>query len=104
MSEDMSLIGLREAIRSLRSELSSAMLEGAGDELRFRVGPVELEFLVEITREATGEGGVRFWVASLGAKGSTSNTASHRVKLVLSPVTREGKDFEVTDAVRGRPE
>ena len=52
-------VGLAEAIRSLRAELSLAMQHGTGEDIRFRVGPVELEFLLEVTQEAGAEGGVR---------------------------------------------
>lgn len=100
---DDSAVGLPEAIRSLRAELSQAMEEGAGEELRFRVGPVELEFEVQLTREAGVDGGVRFWVVSVGAKGSTATATTHRVKISLQPQTAEGGDVAVAEAVSERP-
>ncbi len=96
-------IGLPETIRSLRAELSQAMEEGADKGVQFRVGPVELEFLVEVTREIGGEGGIKFLVVSVGAKGSVVSAATHRIKLSLHPVTGEGEDVTVSDAVPGRP-
>jgi Trypsin-co-occurring domain 2 len=100
---DTSVIGLPEAIRGLRAELSEAMKEGASEELRFKVGPVELEFVVEVSREAGATGGVKFWVVSLEAKGTAGRTATHRVKLALTPITTRGKDLEVRGRVARRP-
>ena len=97
------MIGLPDAIRSLRAELSEAMDEGTGEELRFKIGPVELEFLVEVSREAGAGGGVKFWVVSLEGKTTTAQAASHRVNLTLTPVTAEGEDIEVGSQVAGRP-
>ena len=96
-------IGLPEAIRSLRAQLSEAMREGAGEALRFRVGPVELEFEVQMTREAGVEGGVKFWVVSVGAKGSMSAATTHRLKISLQPQTPEGEDAMVAEEVAQRP-
>ena len=39
-------VGLAEAIEQVRSELARAQAEGAGTELRFRLGDVQLEFSV----------------------------------------------------------
>lgn len=99
-----SAIGLPEAIRGLRAQLSEAMKEGSGEEVRFKVGPVELEFAVEVSREAGASGGVKFWVVSLEAKGTGTRTTTHRVKLALVPMTTEGKDLEVGGRLTGRPD
>lgn len=99
-----SMIGLPEAIQSLRAELSEAMKQGTGQELRFKVGPVELEFAVEVGREVGGSGGVKFWVVSLEAKGTVTTATTHRVKLTLTPITSEGKDLNVEGQVPWRPQ
>ncbi len=96
-------IDLGEAIRSLRAELSSAMAQGEGQDLRFRVGPVELEFDVQVSREAGAEGGVKFWVVSAGAKATTGTATTHRVKIALQPQTADGKDVAVSQGVARRP-
>jgi Trypsin-co-occurring domain 2 len=80
-----------------------AMDQATGEEIRFRVGPVELEFLLEVTREVGAEGGVKFYVVSLGAKGGVARTSTHRIKLSLVPVTAEGKDLRVAEEVPERP-
>lgn len=104
---DEPMVGLAEAIRSLRVELSKAMQEGEGQGLRFRVQPVELEFELAVTNGKGGGGGVRFWMISAEGKLDRSTTATHRLKLSLAPLvaTAAGQEQEVVvaDEVTGRP-
>ncbi len=94
-------VGLAEAIRALRAELSTAMAEGAGQALRFELGPVEMEFLLEVSREAGGEAEVKFWVVSLGGKGSVTSGSTHRVTLALIPRTSRGGKPLIRDVEPG---
>ena len=101
-------IRLAETVRSLRAELYEAMDEGAGEQLRFRAGAVELEFEVAVTEGKEGEAGARFWVITAGGKASSANTATHRVKLTLTPQVQRGDaddplDALIGDRVEGRP-
>jgi Trypsin-co-occurring domain 2 len=97
-------VGLADAIRELRRELAEAMAEGQGQQVRFELGPVEIEFLLEITKAAEGDAGVRFWVVSLGGKGSFSSGSTHRVQLSLTPRDHSPgsppKPLEVSDKER----
>lgn len=61
-------LDLADAVRAIRRELKSAMEEGRDEELRLRLGPVELELQLEIARAAGVEGDVRVWVASIGGR------------------------------------
>jgi Trypsin-co-occurring domain 2 len=79
-------VPLATAIEALRRELVAAVQEGADQEVRFALGPIELEFQVEVSREAGVEAGVKFWVVSLGGKGSRTTGKTHTVRLSLSPV------------------
>ncbi len=90
-------VGLAEAIRALRSELTAAMAEGTGQELRFELGQVEMEFLLEVQKEAGAEAGVKFWVVNLGGKGSVSSGSTHRVTLALTPRTSRGGSPLISD-------
>jgi hypothetical protein len=87
----MERIGLADAIRALRAELRESVRAGAGEDLRFQVGEVELQFQVEIERSREGGGGIRFWVVELGGKTSQASTTTHLVTIPLTPVTSEGK-------------
>ena len=82
---DEQWVGLADAVRALRSELTTAMAEGEGQQLRFQLGDVEMEFLLEVTKEVGGEAGVKFWVVSIGGKAGVSSGSTHRVKLALTP-------------------
>ena len=90
-------VGLADAIRELRRELTESMTEGHGKPIRFELGPVEMEFLLEVGKDAGGEAGVRFWVVSLGGKGSVSSGSTHRVKLSLTPKDASGGSPEIAD-------
>jgi hypothetical protein len=84
-------IPLADAIRALRSELLKAVRAGQGEDIRFALGEVELEMQVEAAREATGEAGIKFWVVSIGGKGSRSSGTTHTVRLTLAPVRTDAR-------------
>lgn len=86
-------IPLASAIRALRTELQAAVRSSEGEELRFALGPVELELQVETASEGEGEAGIKFWLVSVGAKGSRSSGMTHTVRLSLTPV-RVGADAD----------
>jgi Trypsin-co-occurring domain 2 len=88
-------IPLADGIRALRRELVAAVAEGEGEQVRFALGPVELELQVEMARERGGEGGIKFWVVSLGGKGSRSSGATHTVRLSLTPTLAADADRDV---------
>lgn len=79
-------IALASAIRALRSELQEAIRAGEGEELRFALGPVELELQVQAACEGGGEAGIKFWLVSIGAKGGRSSEATHTLRVSLTPV------------------
>ena len=71
--QDVSEVGvpLAAAIEALRGELVVALEKGKDAEVRFALGPVELEFQVEVSREVGADAGVKFWVLALGGKGKS---------------------------------
>ncbi len=90
-------VGLAEAIGQVRSELEKAITDGAQSAVAFRAGPVDLEFEVAFTRTGGVQGGFQLSVLSLGAKRERSSTATHTVKVSLTPVDREGRDKLIGD-------
>lgn len=78
-------VRVSDAIGSLRRELAAAQLAGAGESIRFELGAVEMEFGLELRKEGKGEVGAKFWVVSVGGGGSAGKTATHRLKLTLTP-------------------
>jgi Trypsin-co-occurring domain 2 len=103
MPDETAPIPLSDAIRALRSQVTEAMRESYDEDVRFKLGPIELEFAVEAGRTAGGEAGIAFWVIKLGGRGERSSATTHTVKLVLTPVGPEG-DVLVSDKERARPE
>jgi len=87
----MERIGLKEAIGALRSELSESILAAAGEDLRFQVDDVSMEFQVELEKSFEGSGGIKFWVVELGGKASRASTATNSVSLSLKPLTADGQ-------------
>jgi hypothetical protein len=95
---------LAEAINGIRDELSVAMAAGVGERLRFEVGPVELEFAVDIQRDLQAKAGVKVWVVEIGGSAGLSRDSSHRVKVTLNPVdTATGRSPQVADQVPELP-
>ena len=68
-------VKLAQVISQLRRELSAAMRDAAGEELRFELGPVQLELTVAVSTEAGPNAKVRFWVVKLGADGKVASQA-----------------------------
>ncbi|MFE2997230.1 trypco2 family protein [Nocardia sp. NPDC059246] len=99
-------VGLAEAIASVRAELEQARRGGEGREIQFRVGEVNLDFQVEVSREAGAEAGVKVWVVTAGVKGKVADRHSHTVRVTLVPQINSGGewvDVRVGDDVTQRP-
>jgi len=79
------VIELSRVISDLRRELWDAISAGADEELRFELGPVELEVIVALEQEGGGGGRVRFLVVELGGEGKATHSSTQRVKLTLDP-------------------
>jgi hypothetical protein len=79
-------IPLAAAVKALREELCEAVRVGEGEELRFALGPIELELQVQAGSEAGGDVGIKFWLVSVGGKTGRSSETTHTVRLSLTPV------------------
>jgi len=84
------MIELASVIRDLRDELERAIVAGAGEALRFELGPVELEVALAVERSGEAGGKVRFWVVEVGGERGWESTDTQRIKLVLTPRLGEG--------------
>ena len=69
----------------LRKELSAARGQAKGADIAFTVGPIELDLEIGVTKEGEADAGIRFWVISLGAKGSYEKAQIQHLKLTLTP-------------------
>lgn len=74
---------ITEAIEQLRTQLAEAQEYGKDARLQFRIAEVEMEFLVEVRKDAGASGGVRLGVVKLGADAKISQGTTHRLRLKL---------------------
>lgn len=95
-------IELAAAVRAVRRELARAAADGADEAVRFEVGPIEMEFTVELTRESGAKGGVKAWVVSADAESRAGRSTTHRISFTLHPRTAAtGAPVEIGDAAPG---
>ncbi|MEW2345003.1 MULTISPECIES: trypco2 family protein [Streptomyces] len=89
-------VELAEAIESLRAQLDTARRLAPADGLRFEVGPVELDFQVELVSGAEVSGGAKFYVLSAGGRQQEERRTTHSVRLTLTPRDPAGGLLEVS--------
>jgi hypothetical protein len=95
-------IELADAIEAIRLELLAAAERGRGQAVQFEVGPVTLDFTVELTRDARAKGGIKAWVLSAEAEAGTSRTRTHQVSVTLTPKNAAtGGSLDVSHHDRG---
>ena len=98
-------LGLAEAIDVVRSELHKAQDSGRGADVRFSVGSVQVELVVDLVKTAGGEASIKVLnLLSIGGKGEVSKGETSRVTVVLNPIGIAGAPFEVASAQDRRPD
>lgn len=99
----MAGVPLAAAIKELRRQITEAIEQaGSEDDLRFRLGPIELEVQVEIEDSQEAKAGVDIWVVSVGAGANLRSTQTHRVTLSLQPHTTGNEEVNVSRKMSGR--
>lgn len=91
----MADIELADAVAVVRDELLAAAARGVGQDVEFVVGPIELEFAVELRKDAKAKAGFKAWVASGDVEAGASHTHRHRVTVSLTPRRADGADLLV---------
>ncbi|MFC1408029.1 trypco2 family protein [Streptacidiphilus sp. N1-12] len=91
-------IGLSDAVAAVRDELLEAVARGAGQPIAFAVGPVEMEFEVELRADARAKAGFRVWAVTAEAEAGVARGRTHRVKFHLTPKSPQGGDLLVHGA------
>ncbi|WP_328492066.1 hypothetical protein OHS59_04420 [Streptomyces sp. NBC_00414] len=86
---------LSEAVRLVRNDLLRAATDGADQDIRFEVGPIGMEFTVELRRDARAKVGFRVWVVSADADAGASLARTHKVTLTLTPRHADGRPVEI---------
>ncbi|MEU6882742.1 trypco2 family protein [Streptomyces sp. NPDC046712] len=88
-------VELADIIAQLRQDLSRAMAEGEGADLRFQAEQIELELTVGVERSREPGVRVKFWVFDAGASARQATTATQRLTLTLQPVRPDAPDRPV---------
>jgi hypothetical protein len=89
----MTDVKLADAIRDLRAELLKAVAEGRNSDLRFGLGPIELELQVVASAKVGAKGGVDWWIFKAETSGDASQHHTHKLKLTLQPEDRYGRNI-----------
>jgi Trypsin-co-occurring domain 2 len=97
------IVGLAEAVESLRAELMKAVEAGKDQPMQFSVEPVELTAQVVVTKGADGKIG---W-SLLGVGGSYESASTQTLTLKLAPVWKKPdgtleRDFTIASAGTAR--
>lgn len=91
-------IELSDAVAAVREELLDAARRGSGQQIAFVVGPIEMEFTVELRADAKVKAGFKAWVlASADAEAGVSRGRTHKVKVTLTPKQADGADLLISD-------
>ncbi|GAA2781860.1 trypco2 family protein [Kitasatospora sp. CM 4170] len=91
-------IGLADAVAAVRDELLEAAARGTGQDLAFTVGPVEMEFEVELRADANAKGKFKVWAVTAEAGAGVSRGRTHRVSFTLTPRSADGADLLIRGA------
>jgi hypothetical protein len=86
-------IELADAVAAMRAELLEAAARGAGEDVAFAVGPIVLEFAVELRADAKAKAGFKAWVVSGDAEVGVARGRTHRVSVSLTPKAVGGGDL-----------
>jgi hypothetical protein len=90
-------IELADAVAAVRDELLVAAARGVDQEIAFAVGPIELEFAVELRADATAKAGFKAWVlASAEVEAGVGRASTHRVTVTLTPKRPDGRDLLIS--------
>jgi LmbE family N-acetylglucosaminyl deacetylase len=90
-------IELGDAVAAVRQELLEAAARGLGHDVGFVVGPVEMEFVVELKADVKAKAGFKAWVVTADAETAISRGRTHKVRVTLTPKRADGGDLLVSD-------
>jgi hypothetical protein len=89
-------VPLADAVAAVRDELLKAAARAGDDpQVVFAVGPVELEFEVELRADAKAKAGFKLWAVGAETEAGLSRARTHRVSVTLTPKRPDGSDLLV---------
>lgn len=95
-------IELAAVVTALRDELiEAAALHDPERQLGFKVGPIEMEFAVELRADVKAKTGFKAWVLTGDVQAGAARARTHKVKLTVTPISSDGGDLMISgDAAR----
>ncbi len=78
-------IELADAVASIRNQLIEAATRATDHPVSFAVGDIQMEFTLELRREAKAGGKVKAWVVEAGADAARTTGRTHKVAFTLTP-------------------
>jgi hypothetical protein len=93
-------IELADAVAAMREELLMAAQRGVGEDVAFTVGPIEMEFTVELRADAKAKAGFKAWVLDAEVEAGASRGRTHRVMITVTPKRPDGGDLFIA----GKPD
>ncbi|ARE79436.1 hypothetical protein B6R96_36015 (plasmid) [Streptomyces sp. Sge12] len=88
-----------DAVAAVRDELIEAAGRAGEDPgVVFAVGPVEMEFEVELRADVKAKAGFKLWAVSAETEAGLSRGRTHRVSFTLTPKRPDGTDLLVHSA------
>lgn len=92
-------VSLEQAITDLRTQLENAATKGTQSAIRFVPKSVEVELVMEISKEAEAKASGSLWsVIKLGASAKAGSANTHSVKLTLEPVDKHGEPVLISSS------
>ncbi|WP_238442049.1 trypco2 family protein [Streptomyces pratensis] len=86
-----------DAVAAVRDELIAATaLGGNHPDVVFAVGPVEMEFEVELRAGTKAKAGFNLWAAGAETEAGVSRGRTHRASFTLTPKSARGGDLLVS--------
>ncbi|MDG9685857.1 hypothetical protein QC334_24525 [Streptomyces sp. DH18] len=78
-------IELADAVASIRNQLIDAATRATDHPVSFAVGDIQMEFTLELRREAKAGGKVKAWVVEAGTDAARTTGRTHKVAFTLTP-------------------
>ncbi|MFH8692673.1 trypco2 family protein [Streptomyces anulatus] len=92
-------VPLADAVAVARDQLIEAAGRMGDDPgVVFAVGPVEMEFEVELRADAKAKAGFKLWAVGAETEAGLSRGRTHRISFTLTPKRPDGGDLLVSSA------
>lgn len=101
MSDPLENVELTAAVQGLRDQLISSMNAAESQRIKFEVDEINLEFSIELRRDASVKAGFKAWVVASDAQVGVAQNTTHKVSVKLKPKdSSDGRSIEIGSRTR----